>query len=253
MEIFNEKESVEYQRQIELIYRPEEATLKDLECLLELIREYPYCQNFRILAAKIAHDNGFKDKETLLRKAVLYSSNRNRLKSFVMEELNVPVPKGFSLESLYEPVTEFKKEHEEETTPTEKQPDIYSEVMDSLLSMKENKDKLQNQIEHTDSNASPTAPKPAMARGLEWSIVNDFIKDEPSINKPLNYDPENKKNYEDLAARSGTMDKEFASENLARILVKQGKSKEASKIYKRLILKYPEKKTYFVKLINELQ
>ena len=58
---------------------------------------------------------------------------------------------------------------------------------------------------------------------------------------------------EDLSSKSTKIKKNLASENLANILVQQGKIKKAIKIYEHLILKIPEKKAYFVSQIEKLQ
>jgi len=42
------------------------------------------------------------------------------------------------------------------------------------------------------------------------------------------------------------------SENLAQILLSQGKKQKAIEIYKKLIWKFPQKKAYFAARIEEL-
>ena len=56
-----------------------------------------------------------------------------------------------------------------------------------------------------------------------------------------------------LAAKSIETDAELASETLADILACQGKIEEATEMYARLILKFPEKSAYFATKINNLK
>lgn len=49
------------------------------------------------------------------------------------------------------------------------------------------------------------------------------------------------------------MKDDLVTENLAAILVRQGKKDKAVEVYKKLILKIPEKKAYFATQIEELQ
>ena len=56
--------------------------------------------------------------------------------------------------------------------------------------------------------------------------------------------------------KSGTWDKNLASEYLAEIYLKQGNKKRAIEIYEVLSLKYPEKSGFFadqIRAIKELQ
>ncbi len=57
----------------------------------------------------------------------------------------------------------------------------------------------------------------------------------------------------DLASESAYQLKVSATETLAEIMVRQGKNQKAVEIYEQLILKYPEKSTYFASQIEKLQ
>ena len=57
----------------------------------------------------------------------------------------------------------------------------------------------------------------------------------------------------DLSARSVKFRDDIISENLANIMIKQGKHEKAIDIYKKLIWKFPQKKTYFATQIEELK
>ncbi len=84
-------------------------------------------------------------------------------------------------------------------------------------------------------------------RERQKSIIDRFIKDSPSIK----YTKETEESAGDLAETSGTWDKNLASEYLAEIYLNQGNKKRAIEIYEALILKYPEKKSYFADLISK--
>jgi hypothetical protein len=84
------------------------------------------------------------------------------------------------------------------------------------------------------------------------SIIEKFITEEPSI--PHFNKTDVPENSEDLSEDNTNtrVSNHIASENFARILVRQGKHKKAIAIYNELILKNPEKKAYFAVLIEEL-
>ena len=58
---------------------------------------------------------------------------------------------------------------------------------------------------------------------------------------------------EDRSLKSYKSTEDLVSENLARIMVEQGKTSKAIDIYKKLIWKFPQKKTYFATQIEKLK
>ncbi|PWJ44460.1 hypothetical protein [Sediminitomix flava] len=81
-------------------------------------------------------------------------------------------------------------------------------------------------------------------------IINNFINEKPRIN--IDRD-ELKKDIQDLAGQTSNHFMFNPSENFAKILVKQRKYKEAIHIYEELILKNPDKKSYFASCISEIK
>ncbi|MFN4083566.1 MAG: hypothetical protein ACK4K9_08045 [Bacteroidia bacterium] len=81
------------------------------------------------------------------------------------------------------------------------------------------------------------------------SILEKFIKENPSISRPKSefYNPVN------MAKISVEEDEELVSETLAQIYVKQSLYKKAILMYEKLGLLYPNKKTYFAGLIQNLK
>lgn len=64
---------------------------------------------------------------------------------------------------------------------------------------------------------------------------------------------EDNQNPENLAQSSTVFHDNLLSESYAKLLVLQGKKKPAREIYRKLILKFPDKRTYFEELIEKLK
>jgi len=104
--------------------------------------------------------------------------------------------------------------------------------------------------QHHELTSYQAPPASILTRQLD--IIDQFLKLNPKLksmaNAKISFQPQ-----EDLSSRSTKIKKNIVSENLANILVKQGKIKKAIKIYEHLILKIPEKKAYFASQIEKLQ
>jgi len=106
-------------------------------------------------------------------------------------------------------------------------------------------------VETIPSQKVPPIVKKARGKKKEQSeIIERFIKDEPALKRPKT--EKGKSDQNDLSLESVAFGKDLVSENLARILIKQGKKQKAIDIYKKLIWKYPQKKAYFASQIESL-
>lgn len=79
-------------------------------------------------------------------------------------------------------------------------------------------------------------------------LIDDFIKDSPSIKRQPNAGKTS-----DLSQKSSAWNPELASEYLAQIYLEQGNPARTISIYEALSLKFPEKKSYFAGLIHEIK
>ncbi|OKL41448.1 hypothetical protein [Pontibacter flavimaris] len=86
----------------------------------------------------------------------------------------------------------------------------------------------------------------------QQDIIDQFLKINPRL-KTLNNIRLKPEPQEDLSLKSSKIKRGMASESLANIFLQQGKVKKAIKIYEQLILKSPEKKSYFAEQIEKLQ
>ena len=78
-------------------------------------------------------------------------------------------------------------------------------------------------------------------------IIQKFITEAPQLSKPVAL-PAPIANV-DLSKKSTTEDFDLVTETFANILVKQEKYKKAIEAYEKLMLKYPDKSTYFAEKI----
>jgi len=109
------------------------------------------------------------------------------------------------------------------------------------------------------STTSKKSPKKATSKSDskkkdpndQSDIIDQFIAKEPSITAKASRKSPN--NQEDLSQPSTEFNEDLVSENLAKIMITQGKTDKAIDIYKKLIWKFPQKKAYFASQIEELK
>jgi hypothetical protein len=114
-------------------------------------------------------------------------------------------------------------------------------------SSKQKADELIEQIRSTKEEIIPESEK----QKEQIEIINQFIKIQPSISSA-------KDRFVPVAAdlnpiKSGEFGDNIVSETLVEILVKQGKRDKAIEVLKKLIWKYPQKKSYFASQIEDLK
>ncbi len=80
-------------------------------------------------------------------------------------------------------------------------------------------------------------------------VIEKFIREEPMI-QPLQAE---KLDLENKARKSSEDQHTLVTETLAKIYVEQGLYPKAIEVYKKLVLKYPEKNAYFAARITELE
>lgn len=102
------------------------------------------------------------------------------------------------------------------------------------------------EVESVESGTPPTRSR--VDNQEVQSIIDQFLENDPSVSQPTG-----RQKQENLAATSSVEDHEFVTETLAIIHAKQGNNSKAVKIYERLALVFPEKKSYFAEQILKLK
>jgi hypothetical protein len=101
-----------------------------------------------------------------------------------------------------------------------------------------------------DHWATHCPPAPSLPSSLD--LINNFLRRQPRLSRPAMLPP-SPAAQADLSVRSTRAEPDLASESLARILVRQGKTARAIEIYEKLMVKQPEKMAYFAAQIQSLQ
>jgi hypothetical protein len=114
-------------------------------------------------------------------------------------------------------------------------------------SKRKNPEALIDEIQLTKEELAPESEK----QKEQIEMINQFMRTQPSISaaKERQSPPIGDLN----PIKSGEFGDNIVSETLVEILIKQGKKEKAIEVLKKLIWKYPQKKTYFASQIEDLK
>lgn len=255
------------------VTHPDDLTATDFLQLQESLTAYPYCQSLHTLTAKAASVYQRSQAIGYVRQAAAHALSRNALRKLIENEFqwsdnlltrlnelsakHVPIPDDYQQESfaLFKAKVGLGKDfptlallrlpllNEPEplaTIPTPEDPTLAET-------------NLQNDLAQI---AEPVADQPVLSpadkeRQRQFDLIESFIKNEPRIS-PVRTKPGEVLEQEDLTKRSKPSGDGLVTESFAKILVKQGKIEKAREMYRKLMVKNPEKKAYFAAKLGEL-
>lgn len=242
----------------EYLQNPDTLDVKSVGNLVGLINEFPYCQSTRILLTL----NLFKEKDirydSELKTTAVYVSNRGLLRKH-LDRLNIESSKVFLPDDAAvdtnksEQGKKIEKDKAGEVKKKVDKPDQNTE--DEAANIAEVKTIIERHLKELEADLNqkqkkePVSVKKSKPVKAKQDIIDEFIKNEPSISRPKTefYDPVDK-------ARESVVDNEkIVSETLAGIFYDQGHIQKAIKIYQKLSLKFPEKSSYFAALIKKAE
>ena len=214
---------MKHQNLLKLLRHPHKIMPEDMSHLQDIVQSYPYFQIAYALLAKGAYDQDHGTAKQAIQRAAIYATDRTYLKALLEDTPPFAIPP---------PVSEETATAEEEVRVENY--DFINGYIDAIRQRDE----------------YPITKQKSLA---QLHLIQDFMQKDMQL-KPqslLGMPDEDFKH--DLTQQSTTFHDDLATENLAQVLVKQGKITRALEIYEQLLLKFPEKKTYFVGLIKELK
>jgi hypothetical protein len=226
-----------------LTAHPTNISLSDIKTIEAITNLYPYCQLGHILLAKGYHTHYSEELAfEKIRHASAHAISRNALRKLIngsfKNEISLTTQPKFNSEYL----NKFAHEPEIQTTNTAEQ-DITEQT--ELIS---NIDLLTNSSAVEDLLLDDIAQR----KQLQNSIIDSFLTKDPGLIRTTKSQLEAMGKQEDLSVNSAKLEKGIVTESYAKILTMQGRRDKAIEVYEKLILKFPEKKTYFASKIQEL-
>ena len=202
---------------LRLFHDPHKITLEDVQALQDLPQRYPYFQAAYALLAKAACDRDQPSADQAVQIAAVYATDRNHLKA------------------LLENTAPFSN-----PAPAEKaspQAGGYALMHDYINT-------IQQKAQHKITKQKSLAQLDSIQAFLQKYV--DF--------KPQSLQAVPHEYFQvDLTQQSTAFHDDLATETLAQILWQQGKLQRALAIYEKLMLKFPEKRTYFASLIEQIK
>ena len=204
---------------IKILQQPEKLSKKELLFLREISDEFPYFQPSRAIYLKSLADNEDIKFKKYLKSTAIYSRDRKILFDFIKNIQNQNDKVFFNKNEITSALVENK-------------------ISDSI--------EISEQNSFVDwlklSNLKP------IDRSKETQAVDKFISKKPKIRIEANETQSDNDKNDDLANQSG-----FMTETLAKLYLNQKNYEKAIQSYKILILKFPEKNSYFADQIKKIK
>ncbi len=204
---------------IKILQQPENLTKKQLLFLEEISQEFPYFQPSRAIYLKSLSENKNIKFKKFLRTTAAYTRERKVLFDFVKKSQKQNEKVFFNNNELILVRAEEKNSNSE----------IVSEKNSFVDWLKL-------------SNLKP------IDRSNESDTIDMFISKKPKLRVEVNQAEKNHDSDEELANQSVYM-----TETLAKLYLNQKNYEKAIQSYKILILKFPEKNSYFANQIKKIK
>ena len=203
---------------IKILQNPENLTAEELSFLDEINREFPYFQISKAIYLKTLKENDDIKFKKFLRSTAAYSRDRKILFNFINKSQNQNEKVYFNKNEITTVQSEYKIIEEEI---------IEENSFVEWLKL---------------SNLKP------IDRSNETETIDKFISEKPKLKVEVNENDLNNDKADNLSNQAGYM-----TETLAKLYLNQKNYEKAIQSYKILILKFPEKNSYFADQIKKIK
>ncbi len=260
-----------------LLNKPDAISEKQAETLENVIEEFPYFQSARVMRLKHLYNQDSYKYNYALKVAAAYTTDRSMLFDFITSDNFVAVQKGLyekKLEELMnmhvyeseivlvEPTlietentleNSIKNSIKEATTEEEKATEKLA-IGKPLEFTKDEKHSFQEWLQLArfkpiirEAEKSVTEIEISVEKQKKIELIDKFIENNPKIT-PISKDAQN------IVIEQKTEDTTYLmTETLARVYLEQKKYSKAIQAYEILILKYPEKSSFFADRISDIK
>ncbi len=149
-------------------------------------------------------------------------------------------------------LTEAKSKEAKSKKRTIKEPTAKISSAKTQKSTKKTARTKSKKASNVDNPKEDSPPDPDLKKKEHKELIDKFIENEPSI-KPKRHGDKESEQIVDLSTKNQVLTDDMVTENLANIMVRQGRLEKAIEVYNKLIWKFPHKKAYFVARIEELK
>lgn len=201
-----------------LIYLLQPDALYQEQDIMEVkthVTEYPYFFGLRMILARRAYAKAHDLDDSTVREAALYAADPNYFYNTIQNRF-----------------TEDIKRNKGDYAVEKDQENYFNNYIAD--------------ISHRDPKSCKNAKSIEQFQRIDEILNNNFDFDLASA---ITMQPTN---LVDLASTQSALNYDHVTETLAKTMVKQQQYQQAKKIYEALILKYPEKKIYFMERINSI-
>jgi hypothetical protein len=274
---------VERDQLLHVLNHLDQCTAEDARQLAHLAETYSYCQVFLTAAARASKQHRLPEEQNLLTRAAVLSTDRHVLKVIMtnasatpavttagtsstetgidvadqvvhdlerLQELKHNFELLVSTGSLPKPIKPKKNTPSRTLKPGQSKKQRIVELA-RQLDTPARKHELDPLIDSIASSKKRVAPESETTRE-QIEIIDQFIKAKPSISPPQAV-PDAPPADLSSSIKSGEFGENIVSETLVEILLRQGKKDKAIEVLKKLIWKFPQKKTYFAARIEDLK
>ena len=257
-----------------LINKPEALNERHTESLEKVLDEFPYFQSARVLRLKHLYNQDSFKYNHALKIAASYTNDRSVLFDFITSDTFVSVQKGLYEKKLEELLNIHVIESEHVIVEAKPINALEQSILSSIKEARTDEEKAEAKLDIGKPLEFSKDEKHSFQEWLQLSRLKPIVR-ETEIPSEKEVSNSGKKKHTDLidkfiaenpkitpiakdavipVAATQTEDTTYLmTETLARVYLEQKKYSKAIQAYEILILKYPEKSSFFADRISDIQ